>query len=104
MQSPHSQSIESRYREVEAKMRATVIEQAQRMVENQDLYFAPDKLQRHLFWEIAELRRQFVDLEKLYLSERGEYRFLGCVAGEHKRCPQRTKTLICGCECHPRTK
>ncbi|HKX30633.1 MAG TPA: hypothetical protein VJ302_23290 [Blastocatellia bacterium] len=95
--------IESQYREVEARMNATVVEQAQRMIENPGLYFAPDKLQRHLFWEIAELRRQFVDLEKLYLSERGLYLFVSCIAGEHKKCPQQSKILRCGCGCHRAT-
>lgn len=93
-------SVEAQFLECKAELRRVTIERAQREVENPELYWKPDALHRELAWTIAELRRQFARLEALYLSERGELVFVGCMAGQHRFCVQTGGGLRCSCVCH----
>lgn len=93
-------SVEAQFLECKAELRNATIERAQREVDDPDLYWRPDTLQRELAWTIAELRKQFIRLEQLYLSERAELIFIGCLAGEHRYCKMSVDGLTCSCDCH----
>lgn len=92
------------YESTKERLRALTIERANRIVENWEIAFAPDDRDRELAWEIFELKREFTLIEQRYLSARGELIFIGCHAGEHKKCNRVIKrdkaTLTCGCNCH----
>lgn len=86
MQSIPKPLVEAQYLECKAELREATIARAQREVEDPDLYRKPDALHRELSWTIAELTRQFVRLEALYLSELGELVFVDCQAGQSQGC------------------
>lgn len=93
-------SIEAEFNRVKDEMRAATIERAQREVDNPELYFAPDAVQRELAWTIHALRRQFVELRAKLQSERAELVFIGCMAGQHRYCKKAAGDLRCACVCH----
>lgn len=93
-------SIETEYNQVKADLRAATIERAQREVDNPELYFAPDAIQRELVWTIATLRKRYIELETKLRSERAELVFIGCMAKEHKYCKRAVGSLRCACQCH----
>jgi len=96
--------IEALYAEMKERLRALTIERAQRMVDDPELYFAPDQRDRELVGLIHEAKREFLKIEARYLSARGEWLTLGCIAGEHKYCKRRVERdnaiLVCSCPCH----
>jgi len=96
--------IESQYEAAKGSLHALVIERARRIVEEPDLYFAPEQRDRELIWQIWARWREFAALHAQYLSTRGEYLMLGCLIGEHKKCRREIvragARLVCGCACH----
>lgn len=95
-----TESIEDRYNRVKSLLRCATIERAQRIVENWNIALAPDDRDRELAWQIFYLTIEFREVERLYLSERGELMFLGCQAGEHRKCTRTINGRRCNCECH----
>lgn len=92
--------VEAQYLAVKEELRQATIQRAQREVENPELYWAPDALQRELVWTIHHLRQQFARLEALCQSERAALVFVGCMAGQHRFCKTTVGALRCACECH----
>jgi len=96
--------IDALYGATKERLDALVGERAQRWIEDPDLYFAPDGRDRELVGEIHAAKRKFLKIEAQYLSARGEYLMLGCVAGEHKYCKRQitrdSALLVCSCSCH----
>jgi hypothetical protein len=99
-----NQNIDALYEAAKERYRALTIERANRIVENWEIAHFPDERDRELVGMIHEARREFLKLQAIYLSARGEYVFIGCYAGEHKKCNRQVRrdgaTLVCGCECH----
>jgi hypothetical protein len=83
---------------------ALVAERARRWIEDSAIYFAPDQRDRDLVGQIHAANREFLKIEARYLSARGQYVMLGCIAGEHKYCKRRVERdgaiLVCSCICH----
>jgi len=98
------QNVEELYLAVKERLDALVAERARRWIEDPDLYFAPDQRDRELVGLIHEAKREFLKIEARYLSARGEWLTLGCVAGEHKYCRRQITRdgalLVCNCNCH----
>jgi len=99
-----AEDLGDRLNRAQASLDAAVAERSTRIAENPELYFAPDQTDRELVGEIHALRREFVRVKALYHSARGEYYFVGCAYGEHKKCRREIKRdgdrLVCGCPCH----
>jgi hypothetical protein len=97
-------NIEALYAETKERLRALTIERANRIVENYEIAHYPDARDRELVGQIHAAKREFLKIEAIYLSARGEYLFLGCHAGEHKYCKRRAERdgalLVCACPCH----
>jgi hypothetical protein len=104
MAARQTDDLDALYLSAKERLRALTIERAQRMVDDPDLYFAPDDRDRELVGQIYAARREFVAMQARYLSARGEYVFLGCYAGEHKTCRReigrKNDRLVCACSCH----
>jgi hypothetical protein len=99
-----AQDVEALYSTAKERLDALVAERARCLVDNPDLYFFPDARDRELVGEIHAARREFLSLRARYRSARGEYLFVGCGVGEHKRCRREITRdgarLVCGCPCH----
>lgn len=98
------EEIEADYQAKKRDLNGLIAWWADRIVLNPDLYFAPDATSRDIVGRIHVARREFIKVEAQYLSARGLYVFIGCVAGEHKKCNREVtrhgSRLVCGCECH----
>jgi hypothetical protein len=97
-------ALKSSYLAAKERCNELVVERAQRWIAAPEIYFAPDERDRELAGLIDEAKRKFLTIEAQYLSAQGQYIFIGCYAGEHKKCNRQIKrdsvTLVCGCECH----
>ena len=96
--------VEPRYLAAKERRDALVSERARRWIEDPELYFAPDERDYELIGQIYTAHQEFLKIQERYLSARGEYYFIGCVAGEHKYCRREIRRdgalLVCGCSCH----
>jgi hypothetical protein len=97
-------ALESSYLAARDLCDALVTERAERWIADPDIYFAPDARDRELAGLIHEAKRESLKIEAQYLSAQGQYIFIGCYAGEHKKCNRQIKrdgaTLVCACDCH----
>ena len=98
------QDIEATYQEAKKTLYDLIEERARRLTEQPDRYFAPEDRDCELVGQIHARRGEFLRLRTHYHSARGEYLFVGCAVGEHKRCRREITRegalLRCACECH----
>jgi len=98
------QDIEVTYLEAKKTLYDLIEERARRLTEQPDRYFAPEDRDRDLVGQIHARRGEFLRLRARYHSARGEYLFVGCAVGEHKRCRRQITRdgalLVCCCLCH----